>query len=171
MLKYKHLIGLRHGFTIPFLVGAYYKLGFIKDETLLSSDCIRDIITYVLESATSENPVKILDCSDLYGEPVLQYLATGLSEEHTQDQRRWDSNIDKKFYWHPKESEVRDLDTLIEWLWEKTAASGDIQYSELISSGRFSCSIKHWSPFNEKEEKFIKHISLLDTVNNLNSLY
>ena len=169
MLKFKHLLGLKHGFTIPFLVGAYHKWGFIKKENLLSSDCIRYLLENILVSASTENPIKIFDCSDLYGEPILQYLATDLSKEDTQEQQKIEPNIDKKIYWHHRESCVRDLDTLIEWLWKKTTVSGDI-YGDLISTGRFSCEIKRWSSFNEKEEKFINNLSILDTVEHLNDL-
>lgn len=169
MLRFKHLLGLRHGFTIPFLVGAYYKLGFIKKEKLSSSDCIKELLDYVLESANLENPIKIFDCPDLYNEPILQYLAIGLSDEDIKDQKSWKSNKEQKIYWH-KDREIENIDTLIEWLWEKPAACGDIHYSELISSERFSCYIKCWSPFNAKEEKFINNLDKLDTINNLNDI-
>lgn len=169
MLRFKHLLGLRHGFTIPFLVGAYYKWGFIKEADFLSSDCIKYLLDRVLESTNNENPIKIFDCPDLYNEPVLQYLATGLSDKDIQDIKGWKSNKDQKIYWH-KGSEIEDIDTLIEWLWEKPAACGGIHYRELISSGRFSCDIKCWSPFNAKEEKFIENINILDTVDDLNNL-
>ena len=72
MLKFKHLLGVKHGYTIPFLVGAYYKYGFIKENELLSSICIERLINNILESISPERPVKIFNCENLEHELVLQ---------------------------------------------------------------------------------------------------
>ena len=170
MLKFKHLLGVKHGYTIPFLVGAYYKYGFIKENELLSSICIERLINNILESISPERPVKIFNCEYLEHELVLQYLATDLNEEEVQYLISWETNIDKKVYWHRMESDIVDYKSLIEWLWHKPTKRGEIPYGELISSKRFSCNFGCWRNFNEKEEKFIKHISVLNTVTNLNDL-
>lgn len=34
MLEKKHLLKFDYGFTIPFMVGAYYERGFLKEEDL-----------------------------------------------------------------------------------------------------------------------------------------
>lgn len=170
MLKYKHLLGLRHGYTIPFLVGAYYKYGFIQENELSSYNCIDYLINCILESTSPENPVKIFDCPNVNNELILQYLATDLNEEEVQYLTSWKTNIDKKVYWHRMEIDVVDYKSLIEWLWHKPTTRGEIPYGKLISSKRFSCNFGCWSSFNEKEDKFIKHISILDTVTDLNDL-
>ena len=170
MLKYKHLLGLKHGYTIPFLVGAYYKYGFIQDHELSSHDCITYLINCILESTSPECPVKIFDCPNVDNELVLQYLATDLNDEEVQYLISWETNIDKKVYWHRMESDIVDYKSLIEWLWHKPTKRGEIPYGELISSKRFSCNFGCWCSFNEEEEKFIKHVSILDTVTNLNKL-
>ena len=170
MLKFKHLLGVKHGYTIPFLVGAYYKCGFIKENELLSTICIERLINNILKSTSPEYPVKIFNCENLEHELVLQYLATDLNEEYVKDQMSWETNIDKKVYWHRMETEVTDYDSLINWLWNKPTTIRNIPYGELISSKRFSCYYGCWNSFNEKEEKFINNLSILDTVEHLNEL-
>ena len=160
MLSYKHLLKLEHGYTIPFIVGAYYTHGFITEKDLLSSTCIEYILNNIRESATEENPIKIFDCPDLSNEPVLQYLATGLTDYEVQEQISWKSNIDKKIYWHHKETSVTDMNTLVKWLWSKTAARGGKSYGELISSKCFSCHYGRWEFYNDNEEMFIKNLSI-----------
>ena len=159
MLKYKHLLGLKHGYTIPFLVGAYYKYGFIQDNELSSHDCITYLINCILESTSPECPVKIFDCPNVDNELVLQYLATGLNDEEVQYLISWESNIHNKIYWHYRETEITDFDSLIQWIWNKPTTRGNIPYSELISSKRFSCDMGSWDNFNEKEESFLNNLN------------
>lgn len=159
MLKFKHLLGVKHGYTIPFLVGAYYKYGFIKENELLSSICIERLINNILESISPERPVKIFNCENLEHELVLQYLATGLNEEEVKYLMSWESNIHNKIYWHYRETEITDFDSLIQWIWNKPTTRGNIPYSELISSKRFSCDIGSWDNFNEKEESFLNNLN------------
>lgn len=161
MLKHKKLLNIEHGFTIPFLVGAYHKLGFITDSELTSSDCIKYIINNILESASTDNPIKIFDCPNLSNELVLQYLKTDLTTKYALEQMNWESNINKKIYWHPMETEVTDIKTLIEWLWTKPSTRGGKPYGELISSKRFSSKWGHWDYYNEKEVNFIDNIGNL----------
>lgn len=159
MLKYKHLLGLKHGYTIPFLVGAYYKYGFIQDHELSSHDCITYLINCILESTSPECPVKIFDCPNVDNELVLQYLATDLNDEEVQYLISWESNIHNKIYWHYRETEITDFDSLIQWIWNKPTTRGNIPYSELISSKRFSCDMSSWDNFNEKEESFLNNLN------------
>ena len=159
MLKYKHLLGLKHGYTIPFLVGAYYKYGFIQDNELSSHDCITYLINCILESTSPECPVKIFDCPNVDNELVLQYSATDLNDEEVQYLISWESNIHNKIYWHYRETEITDFDSLIQWIWNKPTTRGNIPYSELISSKRFSCDMGSWDNFNEKEESFLNNLN------------
>ena len=159
MLKFKHLLKLEHGYTIPFIVGAYYKYGFITERDLLSPYCIEYILNKILESSTDNNPVKIFDCPNLSNEPVLQYLATGLTAYEAQEQMSWKSNIDNKIYWHYNETSVTDMNTLVKWLWSKPTARGGKSYGELISSKYFSCHYGNWGYYNENEEMFINNLS------------
>lgn len=170
MLKFKHLLGLKHGFTIPFIVGAYHKWGFITEEELSSSDCLRYLLNRILESISSDNPVKLIECDNMDNELVLQYLATDLSFEDVQDQKTSEPNIKDKLYWNRKETEVTNIDNLIEWLWTKPAVRGGKPYGELISLKCFSCNYGCWKHYNEMEEMFIKNINILDTVDYLNNL-
>lgn len=159
MLKYKHLLGLRHGYTIPFLVGAYYKYGFIQETELSSYDCINYLINYIYESTTPENPIRIFDCPNVNHEVILQFLTTDLNAEEVKYLMSWESNIDNKIYWHYEETEVVDLDSLIQWMWNKSTTSRNISYSKLISSKRFSCDMGSWDNFNEKEESFLNNLN------------
>jgi len=160
MLRCKHLLKLEHGYTIPFIVGAYYKHEFITDKDLLSPNCIEYIFNNILESVTVENPVKIWDCPNLRNELVLQYLATGLSSDEAMEQMAQEPNINNKIYWHHKETSVTDMDTLVKWLWSKPAARGGKLYGELISSKCFSCHYGKWETYNEDEEMVIKNLSI-----------
>ena len=159
MLKFKNLIGLKHGFTIPFIIGAYNKLGFIKDVDLMSPVCIRYLINNILESTTTEHPIRIFDCPHVNNELILQYLSTGLNAEDAKYIMSWETNIDNKIYWHNKEIEVTDVDSLIQWIWNKPTTRGNIPYSVLISSKRFSCDMGSWDNFNEKEENFLNNLN------------
>lgn len=170
MLKFKHLLNLDYGFTIPFIVGAYYEHGFLNDKDLLSPLCIKYLLNNILESTTDRNPVKIFGCSELSNEPVLQYLNTMLSESDTKDQMNWNSNIDNKIYWHHMETSITDLDSLINWLWTKPTARGGMTYRELISSKQFSCYKGGWNGYSNIENKFIRNIHILDTIDKLSDL-
>lgn len=159
MLRYKHILKLEHGYTIPFIVGAYYKYGFITEKDLLSPTCIEYILNNILESTTKENPIKIFDCPNLDNEPVLQYLSTGLTDYETQEQMSWKSNIDNKIYWHYRETEITDFNSLTQWIWNKPTTRGNIPYSKLISSKCFNCDMGSWDKFSEKQESFLDNLN------------
>ena len=162
MLEKKHLLKLEHGrrleygFTIPFLIGAYYKRGFLKDEELQTSQCIRFVLENILKTATEENPVKIFDCSDLENEPVFQYLSTKINDLGTiQHLKSYHPNIESKIYWDKKEADIFDFESLVSFLWNKQSTRGGATYAQLISNQHFSCHRGIWTSFNDDEIKFI----------------
>ncbi len=159
MLEKKHLLNFDYGFTIPFMVGAYYKRGFLNDDDLHTSYCIRYLLENILESASPQKPVKIFDCPELDNELVLQYLSTmikdpievlGLEQIHP--------NINQMIYWHKKELNVFDLDSLVSFLWNKKSTRGNDKYAQVIERQCFSCHIGVWRPFDPEEDKFIENL-------------
>lgn len=156
MLEEKHLLKFDYGFTIPFLIGAYYKRGFLKETDLQTSYCIRFVLENVLKTTVIENPVKIFDCPDLDNEPIFQYLSVKIeSPQYISDLKKEHPNIDHLIYWHKKESDIFDLDSLVSYLWNKSSARGGITYAQLIASQYFSCHKGIWGSFNKAEAKFI----------------
>lgn len=156
MLEKKHVLKFDYGFTIPFIVGAYYSRGFLKETDLQTSYCIRFVLENVLKTATEENPVKIFDCPDLNNEPIFQYLSTKVeSSQHISDLKKEHPNIDHLIYWHKKESEISDFDSLVDYLWNKKSTRGGEKYAQLISEYRFSCHKGAWMTFNDDENNFI----------------
>ena len=160
MLQDKHLLKLDYGFTIPFLVGAYYTCGLLKNADLQTSYCIRFVLDSVLTSVSEENPIKIIDCPDVNQEFVFQYLTTGLTDDDIADVKNTFDNIDCKIYWHYNENIPRNLDSFIDFLWTKPSKRSGERYAEIIASHRFSCYKGVWQEFNQKELDFIKHCKI-----------
>ena len=159
MLEKKHLLKFDYGFTIPFLIGAYSKRGFLKDEELQTSQCIRFVLENVLNTATEQNPVKIFDCPDLENEPVFQYLSTKVEDlEAIQHLKSYHPNIESKIYWNRKESNISDFESLVSFLWNKKSTRGGECYSRLINDMRFSCHYGCWNAFNDTETNFITNL-------------
>lgn len=158
MLEKKHLLKFDYGFTIPFMVGAYYKRGFLTDENLQTSNCIRFVLETILKTVSEENPVKIFDCSELENELILQYLSTNVENlEEIQHLKNYHPNINHLLYWHKKESGIFDLNSLVSYLWNKESTRGGEKYAQLIATQRFSCHNGVWTPFNEDEINFISN--------------
>ncbi len=158
MLEKKHLLKFDYGFTIPFLVGAYYKRGFLKETDLQTSYCIRFVLENVLKTVSEENPVKIFDCPNLNNEPIFQYLSTEVEDlEAIEHLKNYHPNINHLIYWHKKESDIFNLDSLVNYLWNKPSTRGSVTYARLISSRYFSCHNGIWESFNDDEIKFIEN--------------
>ena len=158
MLEKKHLLKFDYGFTIPFIVGAYHKRGFLTDEDLQTSNCIRFVLETILKSASKENPVKIFDCPELENELILQYLSTNVKDlEEIQHLKTYHPNVNNLIYWHKKESDISNLDSLVSYLWNKPSTRGGVTYARLISNQYFSCHKGIWASFNVDEIKFIEN--------------
>ena len=172
MLKYKHLLGYQYGFTIPFLIGTYKKRGFLNDVDLTSSSCIKYVLEMVLRFSSTENPVKIFECDTLSNELVFQYLSTRVAPFYVQHLKDYHPNIMGKIYWNKKNAEItnNNLDSLVEFLWNKPAKRGDKTYGDLISNGEFSCEFGVWKDYSPHEKKFIDNIHILEAITNLNNL-
>lgn len=156
MLEEKHSLKFDYGFTIPFIIGAYYRRGFLKKEELQSSQCIRTVLKTILKTASEENPVKIFDCSELENELILQYLSTKVENlEEIQHLKNYHPNISHLIYWHKKETDIFDLNSLVSYLWSKESTRGGEKYAQLIVSHRFSCHKGAWTSFNKDEIDFI----------------
>lgn len=156
MLEQKHALRFDYGFTIPFFVGAYYKRGFLKEDDLQTSQCIQFILEIILKTASEENPIKIFDCSELENELILQYLSNEMEDlKEIQHLKNYHPNINHRIYWHKKESDIFDFNSLVSYLWSKESTRGGEKYAQLIVSHRFSCHKGAWTTFNENEINFI----------------
>lgn len=161
MLRKKHLLKFDYGFTIPFIIGAYHKQGFLTDEDLATSTCIRHVLMKVLETATEAEPIKIFDCPDLGNEPVLQYLSAGLTAKEAEEQKSNLTNVERKIYWNLYHTEITDMNSLIDYLWNRKSKLSGEMYSQIISEHRFSCHKGQWKPFDNDENRFIVNITTL----------
>lgn len=159
MLEEKHLLKFDYGFTIPFLIGAYYKRGFLKEEDLQTSACIRFLLEKVLESATSNNPIKLFECSELKNELVFQYLDANIKNyDDIQHLVTFHPNIEHIIYWHKKETSISDFNSLVNYLWTKKSTRNSDEYSQLIENHCFSCRGGVWCPFDKDENGFITNL-------------
>lgn len=149
MLEKKHLLGFDHGFTIPFLIGAYYKRGFLKEEELQTSQCMRFVLTTIYE--TTQQAVAIFKCGS-QKKLVLQYVIDGKRRQQQIESIKKDNpNINHIIYldfdvFH----HAYTLDTLIDELWNR--------YKESIMNHNFSYQEEGWTAFNKNELNFIKNI-------------
>ena len=148
MLEKKHLLEFDYGFTIPFIVGAYYRRGFLKDSDLQTSQCIRVIFANILETAQQGQPLVIFKCGSSK-KLVLQYITDGkripkeiesiIKKHHNIDHVIY---LDFDVFQHPY-----TLDTLIAELWNR--------YHEPITNHTFSYESRTWRTLNAKEQNFI----------------
>ena len=154
MLAKKSILGYNYGFTIPFVVGAYYKRGFLSEEDLMSSKCIGFVFTKILETVEEDNPVKLFDCSNVHS-PILQYVSTRITTEEAQYIIDTHPNLNKKIYWNSYFKNIHDFESLVNefWNWGENE-----KYSQLIIEHRFSRQPGKWEQFNEDEEEFIKNL-------------
>ncbi|HBV81884.1 hypothetical protein [uncultured Alistipes sp.] len=148
MLDKKHLLGFNNGFTIPFIVGAYYRRGFLKDGDLQTSQCIRFVFTNILETVQRKQPLVIFKCGTKE-KLVLQYVTDGeRTHEGIESIIKKHYNIDRVIYLdfdvfqHPY-----TLDTLIAELWNR--------YQEPITNHTFSYESRAWRTLNKREQNFI----------------
>lgn len=148
MLEKKHLLEFDYGFTIPFIVGAYYRRGFLKNSDLQTSQCIRVIFANILETAQQGQPLVIFKCGSSK-KLVLQYITDGkrmpkeiesiIKKHHNIDHVIY---LDFDVFQHPY-----TLDTLIVELWNR--------YHEPITNHTFSYESRTWRTLNAKEQNFI----------------
>ena len=148
MLKKKHLLNYLNGFTIPFVVGAYYKRGFLKDDDLQTSQCIRFILTNIHAAARQGEEPIIFKCGSRE-KLVLQYITDGeRTKADIETIKQFNHNIDRIIYLdldvftHPY-----TLDTLTDKLWS--------YYHEPITKHAFSDEKGSWQLLNENELEFI----------------
>ncbi len=148
MLEKKHLLNFNNGFTIPFIVGAYYRRGFLKDNDLQTSQCIRFIFTNILETAQQGQLLVIFKC-EFREKLVLQYITDGgRTPNNIKSIKEQHYNIDHVIYLdfdvfqHPY-----TLDTLIAKLWN--------YYQKPITTHTFSYESRTWRTLNDKEQNFI----------------
>ncbi len=144
MLDNKEKIGCHRGFTIPFIIGAYYNKGFLENKDLESEKCISILLDLILENVQQGNEVVLLKCTG-NNEPILQYLSEQ-SPKNIAHIKTYD-NLKKKIYLGPS-FYTKTIEDVTTELWNK--------YGKYISAHLFSIkSIDNWETFDNRETKFI----------------
>ncbi len=151
MLEEKHLLKFDYGFTIPFLIGAYYKRGFLRDEDLQTSQCIQFVLTTIYETAQQGREVAIFKCGS-HEKLVLQYVIDGgRTQEDIELIKKYNQNINHIIYLDLDVfRHAYTLDTLVNELWNR--------YKESIMNHKFSYREGGWTAFDKDELKFIVNI-------------
>lgn len=144
MLDNKNRLGLENGFTIPFLVGAYWKCGFISDEQLSGPECIHYLLTKILDSTVKD--LGLFICENTYEKLILQYLSDSDSAIIKMTNPVIGRLSLNKTYF----DSVNSLTMLVSTLWET--------YGEFIANHRFSYDDRTWRSFSDKESQFIEGI-------------
>jgi|GEM_PF-6060882 len=140
LLDNKETFGFRNGFTIPFIVGAYYRRGLLNEDDLQTSRCIRFVLTKILETCEIGKEVAIFSCG-LREKYVLQYI-----NDRGQYIKKADNlNINHIIYLDLSLS--NNFDDLVNQLWNC--------YREHITRNEFSYEGLAWRCFNKEEENFI----------------
>ncbi len=144
MLENKEKIGFHRGFTIPFIIGAYYNRGFLESKDLDSDKCISILLDLILENVQQGKEVILLKCTG-NNEPILQFLSEH-SPKNIAHLKTY-NNLEKKIYLGPS-FYAETIEDLIAELWNK--------YGKFISAHLFSIkSIDNWGTFDNRETKFI----------------
>ena len=151
MLEEKHLLGFDHGFTIPFLIGAYYKRGFLKDEELQTSQCMRFVLTTIYNTTQQGKEVVIFKCGS-HEKLVLQYVIDGKrTQQQIESIKKDNLNINHIIYLDfDVFRHAYTLETLVDELWNR--------YKKSIMNHNFSYRKDGWTALDPKESDFIKNI-------------
>lgn len=148
MLENKNQLGLGNGFTIPFLVGAYWKCGFISDEQLSGPECIQYLLSKILDSTVKD--LALFICDNTYEKLILQYLSD--SDHAISIIKKKNPVIDRLHLNQPYFNDVNSPTMLVSTLWKT--------YGEVIANHRFSYDNDNrtWRSFSDKESQFIEGI-------------
>ncbi len=151
MLEKKHLLGFSNGFTIPFIVGAYYRREFLKEEDLQTSSCIKFLLEKVISTIKKGKEVLIFKCGNRE-KLVLQYISDGKrTEKDIESIKEHSYNIGHIIYLDfDVFRQPYSFETLVTELWNR--------YNEPIINHMFSYRRGDWQSFSRTEQKFIDTI-------------
>lgn len=109
---------LNYGVTIPFMVGAYYVNGYLRDDDLTSADCIKYILQDICFADAEDNEIGIFNCTELY-ELVIQHLSTTRQKDEVERIHKENPCVARVIYLNKDVVGITSIDELAEWLWNR----------------------------------------------------
>lgn len=130
------------GVSVPFIVGAYHRRGFISREDMCCSNCIRIVLSDI--RSKDDNHILIEDCTKVYNSEINGIEKVAIIKDGG-------PGISDTVIYNLKEYA---FDEIVNLLWKK------YQDKILISNFSYDNETREWRAFTPQEERVIDTLEI-----------